>query len=243
MADVLKIARIVGVNAGIINGAVDLKLSQPATDVIHFEYGDYIMNVLKSKVEGNVRIVPTEEIKNPDNSLTIKMSVEYRDFKRTHVAGGANCYTVRIHIYASQNRQNEVFFFDDNACGTTKDMQGPSFELTVNIPPRQTVHAGFGRFYNQITSEQHPKEDEFNGGFSIHNPLRAGYTPGMQYHDRMWVSHDRIGGKATYIASAGRQVEMWTRGGEQNATGDPPSFKTASGWRNMKKIGMYAQPS
>lgn len=242
MPGVLNIAQITGMNAGVINGAVDLALSRISEDTIQFDYGDYIMGGIKSRVTGRVKITPTEEVRMPDNTVMIKLHIQYLSFYRTLINSGHNCYTVRIHIYASQDRSNEIFHFDDNACGTSKDMPTPSFDLQVYIPPRQTVHAGFGRYWNQITSLSHPKEDEFNGGISLYNPLRAGYQPGMQRHGNEWLSHDRVGGQCLYMGPYGRRTVMWTRGGDENQVGDPPSYRTADAWRNMKKIGNLAQP-
>ena len=62
MPGVLNIAQITGMNAGVINGAVDLALSRISEDTIQFDYGDYIMGGIKSRVTGRVRITPTEEV-------------------------------------------------------------------------------------------------------------------------------------------------------------------------------------
>lgn len=71
------------------------------------------------------------------------------------------------------------------------------------------------------------------------------YRPGATYNGSSWQSHNRNGGAASQYNGA-RWAEMRTQSGDsyenQPATGNPPSIRTNSNWRNMFNIGANRWP-
>lgn len=195
------------------------------------------------------------------NNLIITITTTVDLIQRSHVVGNPNIggvYTRDISLSPGKG-QAAVWHIDNNNIGVAAVLGGPITiaTRTITIPPTGSSTQSSLYLLNHTNGFpwQQPYLDEMEMGTSFQNPRSGGeppeperppldYRPGATWNGSRWMSHNRNGGAASQYR--GRWAEMRTHSGEdyenQPETGDPPSIRTASTWRNMFNIGANRWP-
>lgn len=158
----------------IIKGGNDLKVTKNGSDGLHIKYGDYTVgadgsgSAKRSEVNADVKVSIVGEVENPDGTISVTVNSKYTNFTRTLVNSGGINLSTTIHIYASDERLNEVYVRSDNVKSGQKTYPDCSFNQTFKISKGQKLYVGVGRFWNDIDSSDN--DDEFTGGVEITYP-------------------------------------------------------------------------
>lgn len=158
----------------IIKGGNDLKVTKNGSDGLHIKYGDYTVgadgsrSAKRSEVNADVKVSIVGEVENPDGTISVTVNSKYTNFTRTLVNSGGINLSTTIHIYASNERVNEVYVRSDNVKSGPKTYPDCSFNQTFKISKGQKLYVGVGRFWNDIDSSDN--DDEFTGGVEITYP-------------------------------------------------------------------------
>lgn len=158
----------------IIKGGNDLKVTKNGSDGLHIKYGDYTVgadgsrSAKRSEVNADVKVSIVGEVENPDGTISVTVNSKYTNFTRTLVNSGGINLSTTIHIYASDERLNEVYVRSDNVKSGPKTYPDCSFNQTFKISKGQKLYVGVGRFWNDIDSSDN--DDEFTGGVEITYP-------------------------------------------------------------------------
>lgn len=158
----------------IIKGGNDLKVTKNGSDGLHIKYGDYTVgadgsgSAKRSEVNADVKVSIVGEVENPDGTISVTVNSKYTNFTRTLVNSGGINLSTTIHIYASDERLNEVYVRSDNVKSGLKTYPDCSFNQTFKISKGQKLYVGVGRFWNDIDSSDN--DDEFTGGVEITYP-------------------------------------------------------------------------
>ena len=154
-----------------INGGVDLMVTSNGDGTLHMSYGDYAIptgggsTAVRSRVEADIAITVIGAAINPDGTLTATVNTKYTNFHRVLVDSGGLHVTTIIHIYASDERINEVFTRVDDVSGGNKYYPDVSFNQHVTLQPNGSAYVGIGRYWNDVDSST--SDDEFTGGIKI----------------------------------------------------------------------------
>lgn len=230
--------QIKGLHANIINGAVDLKLTQSGS-IIHIEYGDYSLNTSggamqkRSTVSADVIVSLENERIGDLNAITVDVVAKYTNFKRVENSADGVKIGTTIHIYNSQERTNEVFNHRTAQIQSSETYSDVSLRYSITIPAQGTAYAGLGRYWNDIDTSD--KDDEFSGGFEIFNTLLPDYRPMARIVNGREMSCNRSGGFLARMVN-GQEVELRTLNGGVG-TGNPPSIVRNNTEVNQRKIG------
>lgn len=235
--------QVQGVKVNIINGAVDLDVHEVTraganNRTLHMTYGDYSLNtagsqqVKRSQVDADIDVSISNERNAGNGAVTCTVTTKYYNFHRTLLDANPVMLNTTIHIYASQERQNEVFSQTSlmQSAATYRDV---SFSYDVTIPALGTMSVGLGRYYND--GETTTADDEFNGGLEVRNPNPPDYRPGARMIGGAWKSLNRPSGMRARRVN-GQWVELRTENGGVG-TDNPPSRYYNGQWFNQKKIG------
>lgn len=234
--------QVQGVKVNIINGAVDLDVHEVTraganNRTLHMAYGDYSLNtagsqqVKRSQVDADIDVSISNERNAGNGAVTFTVTTKYYNFHRTLIDANPVMLNTTIHIYASQERQNEVFSQTSlmQSAATYRDV---SFSYDVTIPALGTMSVGLGRYYND--AETTTTDDEFNGGLNVYNPNPPDYRPMGRIIDGVAWSCNRDGG-AMERWENDHGVELRTENGH-NASGNPPEVWLNGAATNQLKV-------
>lgn len=158
----------------VIKGGNDLQVTKNDSNGLHIKYGDYTVgadgsgSAKRSEVNADVNVSIIREVENPDGTISVTINSKYTNFTRTLVNSGGINLSTTIHIYASNERVNEVYVRSDNVKSGPKTYPDCSFNQTFKISKGQKLYVGVGRFWNDIDSSDN--DDEFTGGVEITYP-------------------------------------------------------------------------
>lgn len=234
---------IQGIDKHVINGAVDLQLTEISRTAdegkFHMHYGDWTQPTTggaiqkRSEVDADISATLSNQRLNADGSVTATITTRYRTFGRTFLNNNGVNLALTIHVYASQDRQNEVFTRADHTNGPSAGFGNVDFSYDVTVPARGTVMAGMGHYWNDL--EKTTLDDEFSGGLVLFNPNYPDYRPGARRLSGTYESLNRGGGKRHRRVN-GQWVEMRTMNGHVG-TDNPPKRHVGGQWVNQNKIG------
>lgn len=154
-----------------INGGLDLAVTSNGDGTLHMSYGDYAIptgggsTAVRSRVEADIIVTVIGAVINPNGTLTATVNTKYTNFHRTLVDSGGMHVTSIIHIYASDDRENEVFTRVDDVSGSSKYYPDVSFNQQITLQPNGSAYVGIGRYWNDVDSSD--SDDEFTGGLKI----------------------------------------------------------------------------
>lgn len=234
--------QIRGVKVNIINGAIDLNVTQTGgsgfTRTLHMHYGDWSLptsggsRVKRSDVNADVQITLSNFRDAGSGAVTVNVATRYYNYHRTLVNAEPVILGYHIHIYGSQGRVNEKFTANGNmqSSATYSDV---NFDYDVTIPARSTILIGLGRYWNDI--DRTTIDDEFNGGLEIFNPNFADYRPWARRINGRDMSCNRNGGWLGRRVN-GQDIELRTSNGHKES-GNPPEVWLNGKPTNALKIG------
>lgn len=234
-----------GVGINKINGAIDLKLWATSGaglhQTVHMSYGDYTKGRgglgLRSRVDADIEISVENIVTDNVGNMAFDVHARYFNFHRSYVNTNGAVLPLHIHIYASQDRANEVTVIHDNTSGSSKQYGDVNFTYNVYLPCNTDMYVGVGRYWNDL--DRTNIDDEFNGGIWVRNPNQLppppppDYRPGSRLIGGEEMSHNRDGGHCDRML--GGPVEMRTIKGHEES-GNPPEVM-AGGPTNQYKLG------
>lgn len=239
----MKPLEIRSVKVNTINGAIDLNVTQTGGDgfdrTLHMHYGDYSQPttggavVKRSDVDADIDVKLSNFRDAGNGAVTFTVSTRYFNFHRTLVNDQPVILGYAIHIYGSQDRDNEKFTASGNmqSAATYSDV---SFSYDVTVPALSSIYVGMGRYWNDISRSS--IDDEFNGGLEVYNPNPPDYRPWAVKYGNDWQSCNRNEGKMQ-VRVNGNWVECRTQDGGVGE-GNPPYIHENGKWKNARKVGI-----
>lgn len=177
--------------------------------------------------------------KDDKNNLTVRARVVVNSIVRDDLRGSDNNLPGRqIDLYKEQGGLRVLNLTDTQVATAHTIYSGPLTiaEYSFKIAPGQNIEHSTLYLHNKVISSSINSYDDIWIGVQFRNTLPNDYRPGKVYDSgAIWQSHNRTAGAANIKKSSGWATMRTESGGE--GTGNPPTIKHSSGFKNQRKIG------